>query len=255
MKNKKTYMIYPSHQNTFTLLELLIVIATIMILAGLLLPALQKAKEASYDISCKNNMRHIYQYFCSYIGDSNDYLVPRAQGYGKDALDVTGLWPATLYYFNGTPHLLHNGYHGSYIDQQSLYFCPKTPVKATASTWYTISYGVMWYGPCASTASGHIAYWTSASAYPPTRSCKIKYPSETMLFADTGRYDAKLGYFANDVYPNGGTYGRFVGRHSGGDNIMATAGNVEKHATPTKLNNQLTDSSQRKLPPFRYGYY
>jgi len=76
-----------------------------------------------------------------------------------------------------------------------------------------------------------------------------------MLYADTGRDDAKLGYFANDVYPNGGTYGRFVGRHTGGDNIMATAGNVSKYTKPTELNSQLSDSSLRKLAPFRYGYY
>jgi len=248
-------------ERTFTLLELLIVIAVIMILAGLLLPALKRAKESGYEISCKSNMRQIYQYFCSYSLDSNDYLVPRTQGYGRAALDVQGLWSATLYYFNEMPSLLFHGYQsGGVIASQSLYYCPKTQIKANGSTWYRVSYGVLFYGPCANGGAGHIAYWTTASSYPPTRFSKIKYPSETMLFADTGSlYPTSaigLGYCSNDVYPNGeSAYGSFVGRHTNGDNIMATGGNVSKYGSPARLNAQLKDSTLRKEAPFRIGSY
>ena len=59
-------------QSKFTLVELLVVIAIIAILAGLLLPALGRAKKVAKGISCTSNLKQLGTAFYNYAGDFNE---------------------------------------------------------------------------------------------------------------------------------------------------------------------------------------
>ena len=194
-------------RKNFTLIELLVVIAIIAILAGMLLPALGKARERGKSIACMNQMKQISTAHLLYAADWDEWIYPRAE---TSDPNESLTWYVRL---------------NKYLKNENLFNCPSNVDSAYDNDHLSYGFNMLGNGDTGANYTGLGEYWGSAN-YPQTKLPQVKHPTNMIYAADS---DGD-GIADSDIAKTSVQAGLAIGsRHSDGANVAWVDGHASWH--------------------------